>query len=48
MEDEELDDSTMLGKAKKSAKMKNVISMAYATQWLSSMAMLNVIFNVQA
>ena len=46
MEDEELDTSTKLGKAKKLMKMKNVMAMAYATQCLSGMAMLNVIFNI--
>ena len=48
MEDEELDASTELGKAKKFAKMKNVIAMAYTTQCLSGMAMLNMIFNISA
>ena len=48
MEDEELDVSTELGKAKKLVKMKNAMVMAYMTQCLSSMAMLNAIFNIQA
>ena len=48
MEDEELDASTKLGKAKKFAKMKNAVAMAYMTQSLSDMAMLNAIFNIQA
>ena len=45
--DEELDANTELGKAKKSAKIKNLMVMAYATQCLISMAMLNTIFIVQ-
>ena len=44
MEDEELNASNELGKAKKLAKMKNAMTMAYATQCLSSAAMLNAIF----
>ena len=44
MEDEELDASTKLRKAKKLAKMKNAMAMAYVTQCLSGMAMLNEIF----
>ena len=36
------------GKAKKSAKIKNAIFMAYVSQYLSTMAMLNAIFNIQA
>ena len=47
MKGEELDVSTELGKAKKLAKMKNVMAMAYTTQCLSNTAMLNAIFNVQ-
>ena len=47
-EDEELGASTKLGKAKKSAKMKNEMAMVYVTQYLTGMAMLNAIFNVQA
>ena len=46
MDYEELDASTKL--KKKLVKMKDVMAMAYATQYLSSMAMLNAIFNVQA
>ena len=46
-EDEELDTNTELGKAKKLAKMKNAMAMVYKTQHLSSMAMLNAIFNIQ-
>ena len=45
-EDEELDASIKLWKAKEIAKMKNAMTMAYMTQWLSGMVMLNVIFNV--
>ena len=45
---EELYASTKLGKVKKLPKMKNSIAMVYATQYLSVMAMLNAIFNVQA
>ena len=48
MEDEVLDVSTELGKAKKLMKMKNAIAMAYAILCLSSVAMLNAIFNIQA
>ena len=48
MEDEELDANTKLKKAKKLVKMKNEMMMAYVTQCLSSTAMLNAIFNVQA
>ena len=47
-EDEELDASTELGKAKKLAKMKNTMAMVYMTQCLSVMAILNMIFNIQA
>ena len=43
-EDEELNASTELGKAKKSGKINNV--MVYMTQSLSGMAMLNANFNV--
>ena len=43
-----MDASTKLGKAKKLAKMKNVMMMAYTTQCLSGTAMLNAIFNTQA
>ena len=47
-EDEELESSTEMEGVKKLAKMKNgmVMGMAYATQYLSSTAMLNVIFNI--
>ena len=50
MEDEELDASIKLGKTKKLAKMKTAMAMAmaYVTQCLSGMAMLNAIFNIQA
>ena len=48
MEGEELDARTKLGKAKKLAKMKNVMAMAYITQHLSRMARLNAIFNIPA
>ena len=48
MEDEELDTSTELGKAKKLAKMKNALVVAYVTLCLISMAKLNAIFNIQA
>ena len=48
MEDEELDASTNLEKAKKLAKMKNAMAMVDATQCLSCTPMLNAIFNVQA
>ena len=48
MENEELDASTKLGKAKKLSKMKNVMEMAYMTQCLNSTKMLNATFNVQA
>ena len=47
MEDEELDASTKLEKAKKLAKMKNMMEMAYMTQCLSSMAILNATFYAQ-
>ena len=47
MEDEELDSSTKLGKAKKLVKMKNAMAMACVTQCLSSMIM-NTVFNVEA
>ena len=47
MEDEELNTSTELGTAKKLAKMKNVMAMAYMTQCLSSTTMLNAIINIQ-
>ena len=46
MEDEKLDAIIELGKAKISAKMKNAMSMAYMTQCLHLMAMLNAIFNI--
>ena len=42
-----LDTSTKIGKANILAKMKNVVVMAYATQCLSGMAMLNAIVNIQ-
>ena len=48
MEDEELDASAELGKAKKLAKMKNALVMAYTTECLMGMVMLNAIFNIQA
>ena len=48
MEDEELCVSTELGKAKKLVNMKNAMAMAYRTQCLCSMVMLNTIFNIQA
>ena len=48
MQDKELDASTKLGKAKKIAKMKNVMAIANVTQCLSGTAMLNSIFNIQA
>ena len=47
-EDEELDISTKIGKAMKLVTMKNAMAMAYLTQCLSRIAMLNAIFNVQA
>ena len=48
VEDEKLDASTELRKAKKLAKMKNAMAMSYATQCLSSTTILNAIFNIQA
>ena len=48
MEDEELDASTELEKAKKLAKMKKAMVMVHMTQCLRSKSMLNAIFNVQA
>ena len=48
MEDQDLDASIKIGKAKKLAKMKNVMAMMYMNQCLSSMAMLNVLYNIQA
>ena len=48
VEDEELDASTKIGKAKKIAKMKNAMAVAYVAQCLSGTAMLNAIFNIQA
>ena len=48
MEDEELDVSTKIVKVMKLVRMKNVLAMAYTTQRMSIMVMLNVIFNVQA
>ena len=47
MADEELDVSTKLGKAKKLVKMKNAMAMVYTTQCLSSVGMVNAIFNIQ-
>ena len=47
MEDEELDASTKLGKAKELVKMKNAMAMVYVTQCLSSITMMNAIFNIQ-
>ena len=42
-----MDASTKLGKAKKWAKMKNGMGMAYATQCLSATTIMNAILNVQ-
>ena len=47
MKDKDLDTSTELEKAKKLAKMMNALVMTYATKFLSSTAMLDVIYNVQ-
>ena len=47
MEDEQMDVSTELGKMKKLAKIKNAMVMAYTTQCLGNVAMLNVIFTIQ-
>ena len=46
--DEELDVSTKIEKAMKLRKIKNATLMGYGTQYLSSTAMLNAVFNVQA
>ena len=47
-ENEELDATTELRKAKKLVEIKNAMVMVYVTQCLSGMAMLNAIFNVRA
>ena len=47
-DDEELDASTKLGKAKKLGKLKNMMALVYVTQCLSGMSMSNAIFKIQA